>query len=182
MKIIFLLSFLCSTVFGASSAFNFSQLGIGSGIQAPRDYFVADTGNGAGSTNTYARRFSNIRVQSGNGTAYTYTDSATLGASWTILKQGTWCAKWADRRSAGIMTLGISVNADTTQGLTTIAAAANAYANGYRGMTGASAANQTTDSWCLFLTAGTILRAHLSDTTNLTTEEATQFSLTRITD
>jgi hypothetical protein len=53
-----------------------------------------DTGNGFGSTNTVVRRFANN--PDNLGTAITYTDSATLGASFTINEDGVYAISYTD--------------------------------------------------------------------------------------
>lgn len=68
-------------------------------------------GNGSGSTNTKIRRFTT--TQTNVGTAITYADSATLGASFTINEPGIYEAFYEDESSLGQTYIGISVN--TTQ-------------------------------------------------------------------
>lgn len=59
-----------------------------------------DGGNGYGSTNTLIRRWTN--VQENIGTAFTVTDSATLGETITINEDGTyWMCRGEGRSSAG---------------------------------------------------------------------------------
>lgn len=67
-----------------------------------------DSGNGFGSTNNKIRRFTNTTVNTGS--AITYADSATLGASYTINEEGEYWGLWSDNFSGGSSNHGISVN------------------------------------------------------------------------
>ena len=66
------------------------------------------TGNGHGSTNTKIRRFTT--TASSTGTAITYADSATLGASFTINVPGVYAISYSDAYSASVQNHGISLN------------------------------------------------------------------------
>jgi hypothetical protein len=57
-----------------------------------------DTGNGTGSTNTQVRRFASN--PDNLGTAISYTDSATLGASFTINEDGDYTISYTDTTTA----------------------------------------------------------------------------------
>lgn len=67
-----------------------------------------DTGNGHGSTNTKIRRFSGTATTV--GTAVTYADSATAGASFTINEAGVYAISYVDYRAAAACINGVSVN------------------------------------------------------------------------
>lgn len=72
---------------------------------------VVHTGAGFGSTNTAIRRFSTALVNT--GTAITYADSATLGASFTINESGTYSITSTGQGGGGLateVTVGISLN------------------------------------------------------------------------
>jgi hypothetical protein len=73
-----------------------------------------NTANGYGSTNTKIRRFTN--TVDNLGTAITYADSATLGASFTVNEDGIYHISYSDIFSTG-SNLGISKNSSqlTTQ-------------------------------------------------------------------
>lgn len=71
---------------------------------------IVRTGNGHGSTNTAIRRFQTISVNI--GTAITYADSATLGASFTINETGIYAIQYTDDFSANRI-IGISRNSTT---------------------------------------------------------------------
>lgn len=71
------------------------------------------TGNGFGSTNTNIRRYSTSVVQ---GTAFTCTDSATLGGSCTITEDGLYAVNRIDRNTGAASNFGITKNDDCTAG------------------------------------------------------------------
>lgn len=68
---------------------------------------MVHTGNGYGSTNTKIRRFTTTLTNV--GTAITYADSATLGASFTINETGLYSVDYVDAAGGGIV-YGISLN------------------------------------------------------------------------
>lgn len=74
---------------------------------------VVHTGTVNGSTNTHIRRFTTTLTNV--GTAITYADSATLGASFTINEPGLYAIHYAESGSA-VSQVGISLN---SAGLTT---------------------------------------------------------------
>ena len=76
-------------------------------VGAGNDAVVVHTGNGHGSTNTMIRRFTT--TLSSIGTAITYADSATLGASFTINQDGIYAMTYWDEASASSH-IGISLN------------------------------------------------------------------------
>lgn len=71
------------------------------------------TGNGFGSTNTNIRRYSSITTQ---GTAFTCSDSATLGTSCTVNQDGLYSAHRIDRNTGAAANFGIVKNDDCTTG------------------------------------------------------------------
>lgn len=82
-----------------------------------------DAGNGMGSTNTKIRRFTTTTQSV--GTAITYADSATAGASFTINETGLYSVSYTDLGSGGSTAwFGLSVNSgQLTTALTAITAA-----------------------------------------------------------
>src|SRR5574343_66244 len=66
-----------------------------------------NTANGYGSTNTKIRRFTNVVTNQGSD--ITYTDSATLGASFTINTAGVYAVSYGDQFS-GTASMGLSLN------------------------------------------------------------------------
>lgn len=80
------------------------------------------TGNGRGSTNTCIRRFTT--TLSSSGTAITYADSASLGASFTINAPGLYAISYSDNYSSSAQPHGVSLNsAQLTTGIIAINAA-----------------------------------------------------------
>lgn len=110
-----------------------------------------DGANGYGSTNTKIARYSNTRINTGS--AITYADSSTAGASFTINEDGVYAFGFTQAIAAGA-TFGISLNSTeltTSVGSITAAdllTAADATANG------------TASSFTMFLKAGDVLRPH----------------------
>jgi len=84
---------------------------------------IVNTGNGYGSTNTRIRRFTTI--QENIGTAITYADSATLGASFTINEDGLYEVYYQEHfASASASCAGVSLNtSQPTLGISSINAA-----------------------------------------------------------
>jgi hypothetical protein len=140
----------------------------------PRDEVVVDGGNGLGSTNGYIRRLVNIRKNV--GTAITYADSATLGASFTINSDGIYAISYSDSRTGGAMTVGISVNgSNLNAGLNSLD-----YTQGYRGSNVGTGGNTTAFMWTGFLEAGDVVRPHASDNTSLDTTTRIIFQITKV--
>lgn len=132
-----------------------------------------DTANGWGSVSTRIRRFSNT-IQN-FGTDITYTDSATLGSSFTINKDGEYMITYTEEFSASDY-MGISLNsaslATNIQSITTSEVLA---------MTVTAAANNpNTVSWQGYLTKGDVVRPHTSSSGTGTTPARTKFTIARV--
>ena len=84
-------------------------------VTTPQSMVRLNTANGYGSTNTKIRRFSNVVVNQGSD--ITYSDSPTLGASFTINKSGVYAISYSDNCS-GLYLIGVSLN--TTQPATSV--------------------------------------------------------------
>jgi hypothetical protein len=128
--------------------------------------------NGYGSTNTCIKRFTNtLNTQ---GADITYTDSATLGASFTINTAGVYAMTLVANGTAN-QTAGISLN--TTQPTTTItsitAADRIAVTQNYGGSS-SYACSQT-----MYLAAGSVIRPH-SDAAAVGAATIEQFTITRV--
>lgn len=80
-------------------------------IAVPNSSVICDTPNGYGSTNNKIRRWAVGNVIS-TGTDITFADSATLGSTFTIATAGIYSFSYTDTYSAGLGTLGISVNSN----------------------------------------------------------------------
>lgn len=82
---------------------------------------LVHTGNGFGSTNTKIRRFTTTFEDL--GTAITYADSATLGATFTITEDGFYFYSYVDASNSAL-NFGISVNSsELTTNIESITAA-----------------------------------------------------------
>lgn len=77
---------------------------------APTNIVRLQGGNGRGSTNTAIRRFSTT-IQN-TGTAITYADSATNGATFTINEDGNYVAYYMDVSGGADDNFGISLNSN----------------------------------------------------------------------
>jgi hypothetical protein len=114
------------------------------------------TANGYGSTNTTIRRFSTLVLN--QGTDITYADSATLGATFTIIRSGVYSISFSDSTSsASGMSLGVSLNStQLTTDINAITAADRLISTNtppspnYRGCC----------SVTVHLVAGSVIRAH----------------------
>jgi len=116
------------------------------------------TANGHGSTNIKIRRFSSI--ESNIGTAITYVDSASEGASFTVNEDGVYHASFS---GSGNPTFYIGLSLNSNQLTTNISSIAvgDRLAITYESIgTGASHA-----SWSGYLQAGDVVRPHTQGTT-----------------
>jgi len=135
---------------------------------------VVTTGNGHGSTNTKIRRFTT--TLSSSGTAITYADSVTLGASFTINSPGLYQISYSDNYSASIQAHGVSLNsAQLTTGITTITAA-NRLAETYS--IGAGISNSLTIT--ARLATGDVIRPHTVGLQNGASVDDTYFSIRKV--
>lgn len=134
------------------------------------------TSNGSGSTNTMIRRFTTIQESTG-GSYFTYTDSATEGASITILSDGFYSLTYVDSLPSGSF-WGISRNASGAE-LT------SNYINLDPAKRLGMASTDNTDypdsaNWSGPLTAGTVLRPHYSGSHAGITQTRAAFTISRI--
>ncbi len=129
------------------------EIQVGMPFPAPSGDTVAHTGNGHGSTNTAIRRFTT--AEDTTDKSIKYTDSATNGASFTILEDGTYGMSYSDVRSAGALLMGISANSNqlTTSIATITAAHRKAYTTEASTVFGFAAAQ-------VRLSAGDVVRPH----------------------
>lgn len=130
------------------------------------------TGNGHGSTNTTIRRFATI-VEDRSAGYFTYADSATAGASFTINLGGLYSISYSDGASAASSRVGISRN--STQLTTSIESITNAdrlqailVASGLIGNVGVT----------VNLLPGDVIRPHTSGAPNFNTAGNTAFVMT----
>lgn len=132
-----------------------------------------NTTNGYGSTNTKIRRFTNIVTNQGSD--ITYTDSATLGASFTINTAGVYAISYGDQFS-GSASMGLSMN--------TTAPASNIgnipIAEIIHWMNTSQASYPGVVSATLFLPAGSVIRAHTDGGSTGGNSSAGQFIICRV--
>jgi hypothetical protein len=141
------------------------------GVVGDHSVFLT-SGNGHGSTNTKIRRFTT--TQSSSGTAITYADSATLGATFTINTPGIYMVHYSDS-AATAQNAGVSLNsAQLTTAVVSITAA-----NRLGMMVNAAGVNNTI-TVIARLAAGDVLRAHTGGTHNDTAAETSYFNIRRI--
>lgn len=135
---------------------------------------VVHTGNGRGSTNTAIRRFTTTLTNV--GTAITYADSATLGASFTINETGLYSISYSDTDAGSAIYFGASLNsAQLTTSLQTITAANR--------LVGAICSSGATPncSRVVRLTVGDVVRPHATPGVSYTEGAANnQFSIRKV--
>lgn len=129
------------------------------------------TGNGRGSTNTCIRRFTTTVTNV--GTAVTYADSATLGASFTINETGIYLMEYGDAAGVNNDNYGISVNSSqlTTAVQSITAADVVTRINARLGV--ACAAIRP-------LTQGNVIRAHTTLLISSTSDVTSYFRIRKI--
>ena len=129
---------------------------------------------GYGSVNTKIRRFTG--VISSVGSDITYTDSATLGGSFTINSSGIYAISYTDSFSAAA-DFGVSKNSNE---LTTSLPSITRYTDMITFATTSSASTRAFCGVTLYLEAGDIIRAHTNGQTAGAQVNDTRFTITRI--
>lgn len=122
-------------------------------VQPAQSMVRLNTANGYGSTNTMIRRFTNTVTNQGSD--ITYADSATLGGSFTINTSGVYAISYCDDFSS-VGAVGISLNTTTPSTSFFSIAAAEKLA----GVSNPFGNYPTEASWCGYLAAGSVVRAH----------------------
>lgn len=143
--------------------------------QQPRSEVWLYTGNGYGSTNTKIRRFTNTAKNI--GTAITYADSSTAGASFTINEDGVYSILFTDGATGSGGAAGISLNSsELTTNIYSITATNRLAMSNWV----ASSSGGITVNSILNLSAGDIIRPHTDGvgTGNFTTSAA--FRITKV--
>lgn len=130
------------------------------------------TGNGHGSTNTKIRRFS--ATKSSSGSAITYADSATLGATFTINHTGLYSIAYQDAGPSDV-DKGVSVN--SSQLTTDIQSITAADIVVYHLQAGGFSDPVTVIAR---LSAGDVIRPHTDGTPNSTSALRSAFRITKI--
>lgn len=141
------------------------------GSVAVKGYAWVDTGNGLGSTNTFIRRFANIRAESGT---VDYADSSTAGGSFTSTDTQICSVHYCDSGTAA-KNFGLSLNGTTlNSGIN-----GQTYAAGFRGsVTSAGNGSLICIDVTLPLSTNDVIRAHTADTAGLNSDSNTVFSMT----
>jgi len=147
-------------------------------VSAPRSEVTVDTGNVYGSTATMIPRFNNIRKNLGS--AITYADSSTNGASFTINEDGVYAISYTNGGGAGAG-IGITVNENlATTGTTSITIYSITYAQGFRAMNEQNTAGRRCFvGWSGFLNAGDVVRPH-DNGNSLSSTATTNFSIVKV--
>lgn len=132
------------------------------------------TGNGYGSTNTMIRRFSTVLTNV--GTAVTYADSATNGASFTINETGLYSLYYSDNTAGAGISWGISVNsAQLTTSILTIN-----IADRLAGVASTQASELSALTRTVRLVAGDVVRPHTNGAASPGTTNQTYFSIRKV--
>lgn len=145
-----------------------SQVAVVNGSILP-SMVVVNTSNGFGSTNTFVRRFTNVETNQGDDV--TYADSASLGGTFTINKNGVYACTYisnlngTDQRSAVTKN---SILTPTSVPLTNLI-----------GLSAAAAANRImTTASTVYLVSGDIIRCN--DDSGAGGASAFKFTITRV--
>ena len=134
---------------------------------------IVNAGNGHGSTNTNIRRFTN--TQSSVGTAITYADSATLGATFTINETGLYAIYYTDKAAGSTAKFGVSVNAAVATAVNNLSAVTRLMMTQL-----AVVATQNTVSGVAYLTAADVVRPHTAGGPDSTAADEGAFSIRKI--
>lgn len=135
---------------------------------------MVTTGNGHGSTNTKIRRFTT--TQSTTGTAITYADSATLGATFTINETGFYNIYYLDNSSTTTIEHGVSRNStQLTTNVSAITAADRLMMCGQADADGKLAVSRT-----VLLAAADVIRPHSNGVPNSTSVAYSVFAIRKV--
>ena len=142
-------------------------------VTTPQSMVRLNTANGYGSTNTKILRFTNVTTNQGSD--ITYTDSATLGASFTINTNGVYSVSFSWASSAATAWSGISLNTTgptlSITGIPLTEVLAYSYSAGLNYI--------VTSSATVYLVAGSIIRAH-ADAQTSSSSPAPIFTIPRV--
>lgn len=132
-----------------------------------------NTSPGYGSTDTCIVRFTNIITLQGSD--ITYTDSATLGSTFTINTNGVYSITSNVTFASANAASGISLN--STQRSTSIYSITAADRLGIN--VAATTSGRLVTSTCLYLPAGSVIRSH-ADSGTIAGSTECQFTITRV--
>lgn len=155
------------TIHGLSAAPNFE----------PSSRVRVTTGNGCGSTNTMIRRFSVTAINIGS--AITYADSATLGATFTINEDGWYGIDFQDSNTAEEY-MGISVNADAEIAFSIFNVGQSFKIALDTMFITTSGISRGSCQALAYLSAGDVVRPHMSKNTGLDTSALTAFDIFKL--
>ena len=138
-------------------------------LGAGNNFVTVYTGNGQGSTNTAIRRFALILGSA--GTAITYADSTTLGATFTINESGLYAMTLADQQGANT---GNAISLNSAQLTTSPPGLAVASQ-----LAVAVSGSALSISTVVRLVAGDVIRVHVN-TLSLGTSTENRFNITKV--
>lgn len=123
-------------------------------LNIPGDHeVVLNTGAGNGTTNTLIRRY--VNVQRNVGTAISYADSATLGASFTINTDGIYAINRTEVFNSVSARFGISENGTVAASIESVAASERLAIGNVAGTS-----SPTMINWTGRLASGDVIRPH----------------------
>lgn len=151
---------------------------IPAGLRGYTDRVWVKDGNGTGSTNTMIRRFTSI--VSNIGTSILYADSATLGASFTIMKEGWYAINYIDCiNSTTVYWGGVTLNSSQ---LTTAVNGVTPTTRHLLFKISDAAIKRSGGCTLLYLSVGDIIRAHISvaSPTEFSAGDFVKFDIARV--
>jgi hypothetical protein len=143
-------------------------------VQQVDSEIKVEAANGYGSTNTRIPRF--LTIVKNIGSDIRYTDDAALGASFTVLKAGTYMLEGVLASGAGAMIGGASIN--STQLTTNVDSITNT--DRLASSRGGAANDPAVFSKTFYANAGDVIRPHADATALSTSAYFTWFSLAKI--
>lgn len=152
------------------------------GIYSARSEVIVHTGNGhgGGGTGDKIRRF--VTTQTNVGSAITYADSATNGASFTINAAGIYAVTYSDRANGAATALwGISKNASSlTTSLDALAVGEIVQIVSVALQVASTQGDQKICSCVMSLQSGDIIRAHTDGTLDQATAPRAKFHIIQL--
>lgn len=152
-------------------------------LQIPPNEIYITSGNGMGSTNTAIRRFNN--TQKSTGSAITYVDSATLGASFTINETGRYSIDYYDGTNSAALNANSAISVNASGTALTLSPESNLpFPNKlgfmFNGFSGSSSTPTMFLHASVNLNIGDIIRAHFSGTPINSVDNTTWFRITKV--
>jgi hypothetical protein len=145
---------------------------------SPDFYIKVQGGNGHGSTNTTIRRLVGTDPDYNNpGTAITYVDSATDGASFTINEDGIYSVSYSDGANTSGTEMGVSVN--SSQLSTNISAISDNH-RVFGQISEDASGGYSNGAATRFFSAGDVIRPHTNNAPDRTSSGQVHFTLTQV--